>query len=732
MQIEIKPVKDIYYDNTSSFGIFACELAKENEDSKKIYYNNYGNFTVKGIMPKLEESKTYVVNVKEVNDKKWGIGYEIITIYEETPTTRKAQIDFLKVLLSEKQVKEITTAYPTENIIELIETDTFDFKKVKGVGETTFEKIKTKILENKHMQKAIIKLQGEYGLTHKMIKKLVNHYQSSELLLKKIAKNPYILADDVSGIGFKKADEIAMKKGIEKHSFFRQKACLKFILAEKAEQGHVFITEKLLTKHLRELLGIKLNYINDFLEAFKHEDVDDVIIIDDKYALYKHYKNEKTIAEDIKRLMNDSLKIEVHKLEEKIAEIELEQNFDFTDEQKFAIISALNTNVLLVNGKAGTGKTSVIKGIVEIFKTTKENFRYNTIALSGKASQRIIDSTGLDSSTIHRFLIASPDNFNSFKHNRFFPVEIDLLIIDEASMINAFLFAKIFEALANGTKVVITGDYSQLEPIGAGNVFFDLCHSKNVTRVELTKVHRQAMKSGILSIANEIREGVSPFAINDYTKKDFGELQDLHFYPYRNAENVLKMTLKIAKAYKSKCNDVLKFQVIVPLKKRGILCTSEMNKHLQEIFNPSFPNQKKVKKGKIEFREKDKVIHNGNNYDIGVLNGTLGIIERIDVDHEFLLINFENVGKVEIDFDNLKDIDLSYALSVHRTQGSQFENCIFAVDYSSFVLLSRQLVYTAITRAINHCYLVCELEALHKAIKTDKSSHRNTFLADYL
>lgn len=723
----------MYYSEDSNYGIFACELVEENEDSKKVIFNNYGNFTVKGIMPILDEQKTYMAKLKEVKDKKYGVGYEIVSIYEEAPTTRAGQEEFLRLLITDRQVDEILAVYPNENIIELIETEKFDFTLVKGIGESTYLKIKEKILENKHMQKALIILQGEYGLTHKTIRKLVEHYCSPQILLEKVIQNPYVLADEVEGIGFIKADEIAQKQGIKKTDYFRQYACLKYVLNKNAEQGHVYMKKDALIKELRELLDIKSQYINTFFDNFEKDDsVEDVGIFNEKYALIKHWRNEKNIAMDVQRLLNHSYPVEIPKLNERIAEIELEQGFEFTDEQLQAIMTPLISNLVLINGKAGTGKTSVIKGIVNILKSTKESFVYETVALSGKASQRIKESTGLSSSTIHRFLGVHPENLNRFIHNRYNPVSVDLLIIDEASMINAYLFAKILEALENGTKVIICGDYSQLEPIGAGNVFFDLCKSKEMTRVELTKVHRQAQKSGILSVANEIREGISPFEKDNFSNRDFGELQDLHLYPYQKGEAVLSRTLSIARQYQKTGKDIMKFQVIVPMKKRGILCTAELNAKLQEIFNPSFPEQVITKRGKVEFREKDKVIHNGNNYNIGVLNGTIGIIEKILVAEKVMYINFDTVGVVEFNFDSLKDIDLSYALTVHRTQGSQFENCVIALDFSSFIMLSRQLIYTAITRSINHCYLICDLDALLKAIKTDKSSYRNTFLPQLL
>jgi len=730
LQIHLKPVKDMYYDSSSNYGVFACEIAKENPDSKKVIYNNYGNFTVKGIMPKLENTKTYVAKLKEVKDK-YGLGYEVVNIYEEKLSTHEEQQKFLKAFITEKQLASILTVYPKENIIELIEQDKFDYSKIKGIGYTTYQRIKEKIMENKDLQNVYATLQ-EYGLTHNKIRKLSEHYSSPQLLLDKIKENPYILADEVEGIGFRQADTIALTKGIKKDSSYRLMACLKYVLSEQANNGHVYVEEKDVTIYMKDYLKIKSFLIEKFLTSIKEKEISDIYIEETRFALKQYYLNEVAIAKDIKRLMDHSYELKVNQLEEKLIKIEIEQGFDFTGEQREAIFLALETNVLLINGKAGTGKTSIIKGIVKILESTGENYTYQTIALSGKASQRIKESTGLDSSTIHKFLGTDPKNFKRFIHNRKNPVDVDLLIIDEASMINAILFAKILEALKNGTKVVITGDYSQLEPIGVGNVFYDLCKNNKVTRVELTAVHRQAKKSGILSYANEIREGISSFKSNRYEKLDLGEIKDLHYYPFSEPDHVLKKVLNIAKIYKEKNKDILKFQVITPMKKRGKLCTYELNQLLQEIFNPSSPTQKKIKKGKFEYREKDKVIHNGNNYNIGVLNGTIGIIEKIDEANEKMTIHFETVGKVEIPFSKLNDIELSYALTVHRTQGSQFENCIVALDYSSYIMLSRQLIYTALTRSIHHCFLVCELKALIQAIKTDKSSIRNTFLPQLL
>ena len=253
--------------------------------------------------------------------------------------TKDEQRKFLQAFLTERQLASIIEVYPNENIIELIERNEFDYEKVNGIGEATYHKIKEKILSNKDLQNVYATLQ-DYGLTHKMIRKLSEHYTSSQILLEKVKENPYILADEVNGIGFKKADFIALSKGIKKDSDYRLMACLRFILSEQANKGHVYVNEPIVIRNMREYLGIKLSVINDFLQSLNGQDLDDIYIEESRYALMQHYMNEVSIAEDIKRLIKHSYTIEVNKLEEKIQEIEINQGFDFTGDQREAILSA--------------------------------------------------------------------------------------------------------------------------------------------------------------------------------------------------------------------------------------------------------------------------------------------------------------------------------------------------------------------------------------------------------
>lgn len=732
LDVVIKAEKQFFYSSESDFGIFACVIARETKDSEKIVINNFGNFTVKGSMPILEPGKQYKAKVIPKDDKKFGLGYEVVSIYEEVPTTKEAQKKFLSALLTEKQVDEIFNAYPDTDVINLIEEGKFDHSIVKGLGDKTFEKVKDKVLKNLEYREAIIQLSEEYGISFNMIKRMSDSYGSPTLLIQKIKEDPYILSYDVDGIGFKKADAIALRHGIEKDSPKRISACILFILDEQANSGHTWVSRNKLSAKVAEELGLRMKMVTDFIKDVPtNAQINKKVYIDDKrVALEKNRKAEESVASHIKRLLEIEDNYIIPDIQARVDEAERNQGFDFTDEQREAIELAIKKNVIVINGKAGTGKTSVLKGVLNVLMG-QEGLTYITCALSGKASQRIQESTGLDSSTMHRALAYNP-KMGGFQHNEYEPMPYDIIVLDEASMVNSYLMSKLVCAVKDGAKLIILGDTAQLEPIGVGNCLLDLIKSGEVPRVELTIVHRQAQKSGILSVANGVREGKQFTKSNDFSKRKLGELKDLMFYPYKDAETVYQSVLQIAKGYASSGGSILDFQVIVPMKTRGDLSTFNINQALQDIFNPSTEDKQSIVRGKIEFREGDKVIQNGNNYDVNVFNGTIGIIEFIDIVKKIMVINFEGVGRVEYKSDELSQIDHAYALTVHRTQGSQWKNVVVAFDYSSYVLLSRQLVYTALTRAIKVCFLPVQLSALIHAIKTDKSSERNTFLVDML
>lgn len=729
LEIIIKPERELFYAVDSNFGIYACEIAKETADSEEIKLNDFGNFTLKGSMPVLEHGKQYKAKVVAKEDKKFGIGYEVVFIYEEMPTTKESQETFLRAILTEKQVEEIFKVYKDEDVISLIEDNKFDYSQVKGLGDVMYQKVREKVIQNLEYREAIILLSQKYGVTYNMIKKMSDSYGSPTLLVQKIEEDPYILSYDVNGIGFKKADTIAMSQGIPKDSPKRMGACILYVLDEQANSGHTWVSRNKLSANVAEELGLRMKMITEFIEEIPtNTKINRKVRVDEKtVSLKSNYNAELSVSNHIKRLLEIEDNYHITNVESKIDEAEREQGFDFTSEQREAIELAIKKNVIIINGKAGTGKTSVLKGVLKVL-TSQDDLQYATCALSGKASQRIQESTGLLSSTMHRLLGFNPNEGFTFNEDN--PLPHDIIVLDEASMVNSYLMSKLVCAIKDGAKLIILGDTAQLEPIGVGNCLLDMINSGFVPRVELTIVHRQAQKSGILSVANGVRDGKQFAKKGDFKKKKLGELKDLWFYPYKESETAYNSVLKLAEKFKGK--DILDFQVIVPLKTRGKLSTKNLNEALQDIFNPDEIGKPSIVRGKVVFRQGDKVIQNGNNYDYNVFNGTIGIIEFVDMTKKIMVINFEGVGRIEYQTDDLGQIDLAYALTVHRTQGSQWKYVVFAFDYSSYVLLSRQIVYTALTRAVKVCFLPVELSALLHAVKTDKSTQRNTFLEQML
>lgn len=733
-EVSLIPERKLFYSNDSSFGIYAVNI-EEAENWDAIKPNSYGNVTIKGSMPELMIGKRYIATVTPKKDAKYGLGYEVSSIYVPPVSTKEEQRTFLASILTEFQIKSIFDAYPDENVVDLIKKDKFDVNLTKGIGEATFEKIKASIAENEKYQRAIIVLTGEFGIPYNAVKRLSDYYGSPDLLVEKIKENPYILTE-VDGFGFKRVDEMALKLGVEKTSPHRIKSCIEFILTEEADNGHCWVKYTRTVNECIKLLNVKISDVEEVLNRPVSTRDGDFVTDGKIVYLRQYHKYESGITEHLLRILNSKTEYSITQVDIAIKMVEEKQGFPFTHEQLEAIHLAVSDNVIIINGKAGTGKTSVIKGVVEVIKTV-EGLEYATCALSGKASQRIQESTGLDSFTIHRLLKYNPkfgwtfDEFNQLPH--------DIIILDEASMVNAQLFYYLLRAIKSGAKVIITGDTAQLEPIGVGNVLVDLIASGKIPKVELTIVHRQAQRSGILSCANTVREGKKFLSNTDFGQKRLGELQDLYMYAYEDANKVLNTVLKIAKQYKG---DLLDFQIIVPMKSRGNLSTQNINTECQKIFNRDpidVDAKNKLERKNVTFLEDDKVIINGNNYDKNIFNGTIGIIKYIDstfvVDGEVVgeyVVDFEGVGDVRFTKSEMAKIDLAYAITCHKSQGSQWKYVVFALDYSSYVLLNRQLTYTAMTRASEALFMPVELKALQHSIETNNSVKRNTFLPDML
>lgn len=733
-EVEFTPVYEMFYSDESNYGVFEVDVVSDDADSNSVR-NMMGkqSIIVVGNTTRLEKHRKYIAKLTVTSHKKYGKQFKIMTIYEKTPKSKDEQKLYLGTLLTPLQVENLWKIYgEEENIIELILEDKIDHKKVHGLGESTLQKLKAKVEQNMLYAKALVELTTKFALTVTIIKKMVDHYGSADVLLAKIYENPYELAEKINGIGFVKADEIAQNAGISKESPNRILACAKHILTQSGSQGgHCFLIKKQLIIAMYELLRLKKEKIVEIFDANVEADYD-LIVEDKKIGLATIYNSEKGIVESLTDLVSYSEYVEVENFEAKIAQVELEQGFSFTDEQRKAIEMACRSNVIFVSGKAGTGKTSVMKGILKILLDSSDALIYETCAFSGKASQRIKESTGYNSKTIHRLLGygKNEDGSSMFKFHADNPLEADIVVLDEASMVNSKILFNLVSAIKSGAKFICMGDHAQLEPIGEGFAFGDLLKSKKFPTVELTIVQRQALKSGVLSIANKVREGKNfLIGLEENKLQQLGELKDLFFYPFNDKDKLEKCLLTLCKKYNG---DILDFQVIVPTRKRGDLCSNNLNLKLQEIFNPASNNRRKLNYGGIEYREKDKIITKGNDYEKSVFNGTLGLIEFVDEVAKVAIIRFEDGTTRDYEYKDFEKIELGYALTIHRCQGSQFKFCVLALENSAWTMLSQQLLYTGLTRTIKHCFLLGQTESIEQCIRSNKSVNRQTYLPYFL
>lgn len=719
IELKLSPIRKLFPvgNNESDFKIYACSTT---HDGVKL--NTFGNFVINGTMQDLTLFNEYKAVIEFKNHAKYGDSYQVHNIRTEMPTTIEGKHRFLRTILSETQATLLINNFPSEDVISMIQNDTLPWEKVKGMGETTYKKIKEKIEENIDIQEALIELSA-YGVTFTIIKKLMSEFNKPPaLLVEKVKENPYILCN-FRGLGFKKVDEYALKIGIKKDSPFRIEAGIMHELKESENEGNCWIERNEAIERFASLTQISEDIITELIEKGK---VNGLYYTKDVVARTHIYETEYNMTQKLKELVTtESFYTEMlsENVEEKIKEVEEEQGFEFTKEQREGIYQSIHNNVLTISGKAGTGKTALIKGIMKVL----DSLSYATCALSGKAAQRIEESTGLNSSTIHRLLGFSPDGGFMFDEHRNLPYIITLG--DESSMNNSILQYQLIQAIANGNKIIMVGDVAQLPAIGVGSPFSDMIESGVIPKVELTVVHRQAKLSGILSTANLVRDGhqIIPKDIDE--PMIIGELKDLYLVP-KTGDDLFDYIMETSMEAREKC-DLFDFQVIVPMKTRGKISCKSLNVSLQGIFN----NLKKpyISRGGYDYRVGDKVIKNGNDYDNMVFNGTMGVITHIDFDEKEVTILFgtKNTTSVTYTQTNLDQIDMAYALTCHRFQGSQCKNVLCALDYSAYKLLNKQWVYTALTRAESKCIFAFEPRALRYAITQDHVK-RKTFLRNML
>lgn len=727
----------IWYSPETNWGTFrvkVLEIIEKTDNDLPLNINNKikvaGNLSFRP-----EVDVEYLFEGHYYDDVKWGLQFDLVSGHEdiklETPEDKRS---FLEQILTEKQIENLYNTYEDPFII-IEQQRITDLMKVDGIGEYLAQKIFDRFNATKDLAPAFAFF-GPLGLTSKLISKLCYTYNGAKDAIEKFKENPYMLADDVDGVGFLKADEIAKRYKFDIDHPFRIRAGINYLLKDNAQSnGSTWMKSSTFRTKIVKLLGIEFNKILPiFGEMVKSGDI--YINKEREQVALQYYRDlEDKIKNKLVELLeaDNEAKEEIseEEIEQRIKETEEAQGFEFTDEQRQGIKEVINNNVVVVIGLAGTGKTSVIKGAYNIFPSTTN---ISQCAFSGQASKRINEATGYPSSTIHRLLGYKS---GGFEHDKGYPLFTDVVVLDEISMVGLELFWALIQAIPNGSKLIMLGDNGQLPPIGVGNLLSDLISSKVVPLVELTKIHRQAAKSAIITTSQKIRQRKMLLEPEYEGDEVLGELQDLYVCARQEREDLFDLLIDIFmdEYHNNDCN-IQDVQIIVAQNKKVTLSREKINSKIQELINPSNDDKCIKISNKQVARVGDKIINRKNYYDVktiegeetSIFNGSMGIIKQINNDH--IIVDFFDEGLIILKQDKYFGLELAYAITCHSSQGSQFKTVIVGFDFSSYIMLSNEWLYTALTRAKKKCYIIAETKAINTAATNNKILGRRTFLPE--
>lgn len=647
-------------------------------------------------------------------DKRYGGQFVVETWEEVMPATLYG----IEKYLGSGLVKGIGPKYAQLIVrqfgldtIDVIETDIERLYEVPGIGKKRVEKIRESWERQKEIKNVMLFLQG-FGVSTAFAAKIFRTYGKESI--EKVKDNPYRLADDIWGIGFKTADTIAGKMGYEKNDFRRCRSGIVYTLNQLSNEGHVYAEEKQLVKTACRLLEAEEEPVRRALADMIEQK--EVILEDDSIYLPPFYYAECGTANRLLDL-----------LDAKGTSL-LTGRFDFAkpdnggivyDEiQQAAIRQALTSKVMVLTGGPGTGKTTTTQGIISALRSA--GLRILLAAPTGRAAKRMSEATGMEAKTIHRLLEYKP--VDGYKRNEDHPLEGDVLIVDECSMIDIILMNSLMKAVPTHMRLILVGDIDQLPSVGAGNVLRDIIESRRIPVVRLTRIFRQAQSSRIIMNAHAINQGRYPDVSN-------GSQSDFFFIPMEEPEQVAQTIVglvktRLPKAYGLDCSQI---QVLTPMQ-RGVVGATNLNQLLQAALNPSGNG---LNRGGYVFRVGDRVMQIRNNYDKEVFNGDLGYIQDVNVEDRTLTVDFD--GKlVEYEYTELDELTLAYATTIHKAQGSEYPIVIMPVLMTHYVMLQRNLIYTGITRAKKICVLVGTANALGYAVRNMTVQKRNTRLKERL
>ncbi len=624
--------------------------------------------------------------------------------------------------------------------LRIVEEEPERLAEIKGISEKKAREIAAQMEEKADMRKAMMFLQ-KYGISLNLGAKIYQKYGDSVYSV--LQENPYRLADDISGVGFKIADEIAGRIGIHTDSDYRIKSGMMYTLLQATGEGHVYLPKEELFRRSSELLGVDASYMEKHLmdlsmerKVIQKEEGEMVLVYPSRF-----YYLELNTARMLRELNIDCPEDEAF-VQRRIAQIEKETGTTLDEMQKKAVTEAAGHGLFILTGGPGTGKTTTINAIIRFFEGEGSELRL--AAPTGRAAKRMTEATGYEAQTIHRLLELNgmPEEERQgqavhFERNAENPLEADVIIIDEMSMVDIQLMHSLLLAVTAGTRLILVGDENQLSSVGPGNVLRDIIRSGEFPVVELKKIFRQASESDIVVNAHKINRGEQVTLSN--------KSSDFFFLKRQDADIIIRVVIaliqeKLPRYVEAKPFDI---QVLTPMRK-GLLGVERLNQILQRYLNPPEPSKKEKEYGQGLFREGDKVMQIRNNYQleweirgrygipvdkgVGVFNGDTGILKTINEFSETAEVEFEDGRCAEYSFKQLEELELAYAVTIHKSQGSEYPAVVIPLLSGPRMLLNRNLLYTAVTRARRCVTIVGSEETFREMIKNEKQQRRYSSL----
>ena len=703
-------------------------------------------FVAKGKMPALNNTDTYIISAFVIEDEKYGLQLETESMYVDYDLDDvEEQRKFFSFFLTPNQIEILYSQF--EDPMRLLkERDIDSLVKAKGIGPVTAQRMITKYEDCQDKGLAYVKFY-DLGLTKGAIDKLVKFYGSPEAAVAVIENNPYTLIIQVPGYGWNKADAIALAQGLTLDCPERMGAYLVHYLREQAEiNGNSWVNVDDLCLAIEQVCGPTDQ--EKVYEVVRRGIRDKTLYFDNadgRIGLTEYRRLEENLADEIVRIQNGSaaIPIDERKAKEVLAKVEKEQGFGFTEEQNAAIWNTLNSQFSILTGLGGTGKTSAVNGIAHVLR--EHNYRVAQVSLSGRAASKLTEITHIPGQTIHRLLGYDPES-GGFHYNKENPVPYDIIIGDEVSMWGGEITLDLLRAVPNGAKVLFIGDPKQLEAIGLASVLTDTIKSQTIPTVQLTKIQRQKADSGIITQSLKVACGEQIVSANSTGTEYRGALRDFKLVTYIDAGlTQSKIIDEFNELYKEKGVPAKDIQVLVPMRSKGEASCRALNIAIQEIVN-GCPQRNEVTINYVDgnfkycytYRKNDRVIIMKNNYKTinteghkePIFNGNVGYIKEIGPD--YMIINLTEQGDIILTEDNYDNLSLAYAITVHKKQGDSSPYVIGAIDSSSYALISKELLYTMITRARKYCVIVGQKRILQQAVKISRVKTKQTWLKELL